>query len=438
MKKGKTGIKLWNKAKKIIPGGAQLFSKRAENLLPGLWPTYYSKAKGCEIWDLDGHKYIDMSYMGLGACILGYADTDVDKAVKKAIKEGSMTTLNCPEEVALAKVLCDLHPWSEMVRFARSGGEAMAIAIRIARARTGKDMILFCGYHGWHDWYLAANLSGHNTLNGHTLKGLEPKGVPKGLKGTAATFYYNDLEGFLKSFQEYQNRIAAVVMEPVRNYSPKENFLETIREKTKKSGVVFIFDEISSGWRQNVGGVHLKFGINPDMAVFAKAMSNGYPMAAIIGTSNVMEAAQDTFISSTYWSERIGPVAALATIDQLRKRNVPRHLKAIGEKVQEGWKQLGKKHGLNITIYGIPPLGHFTFYDKNPAVKTLFTQMMLERGFLATPAFYASYAHKTKHINKYLEAVDEVFSFIAQVNKHGNFYKYLKGPVCQDSFSRLT
>ena len=435
----KRDIELWNKAKKIIPGGTQLLSKRPEMFLPDLWPTYYENAKGCKVRNLDGNEYIDMSYMGIGACILGYADEDVNSAVIEAVDKGNMSTLNCPEEVELAQCLCELHPWAGMVRYARTGGEAMAIAVRIARAKTSKDTILFCGYHGWQDWYLSANLADDKALDGHLLPGLEPKGVPRGLKGTVFPFNYNDRNAFLKLINKYKDNIGVVVMEPIRNYYPKEGFLETIREITKKLGIVLIFDEVTSGWRLNVGGAHLNFKVEPDIAVFGKAISNGYAMAAIIGKPEVMEVAQDSFISSTYWTERIGPVAALATIRKLKRDNIPNHLINIGKNVQEGWKKLSEKHGLNITISGINPLGHFSFNYNNPLVlKTLFTQLMLENGFLATTAFYASFAHKGEHVEKYLEAIDEAFNFIFKAIKEGNPEKYLKGPICHAGFRRLT
>ncbi|HUU40780.1 MAG TPA: aminotransferase class III-fold pyridoxal phosphate-dependent enzyme, partial [Desulfatiglandales bacterium] len=425
--------------KNLIPGGTQLLSKQPEMFLPGLWPAYYEKAKGCEIWDLDGNSYIDMSYMGIGSCILGYADEDVDNAVKMAIDRGSMTTLNCPEEIQLAEVLCEIHPWAEMVRYARTGGEAMAIAARIARAKTGKDLILFCGYHGWHDWYLSANLADDKALDGHLLFGLQPKGVPRGLKGTAIPFNYNDTKEFLSLVDKHKGEISAVVMEPIRNYYPEGGFLEIIRETTKTLGIVLILDEITSGWRLNLGGAHLKLGVEPDVAVFAKGISNGYPMAAVIGRANVMDVAQDTFISSTYWTERIGPVAALATINKLRQNDVPQHLITRGKKAQEGWKRLAQKHHLSITVSGIYPLSHFSFEYENPMVlKTLFTQLMLEKGYLATTAFYASYAHKQEQIEGYLGAVDEVFGFMSKAVEEGGPEKYLKGPVCHAGFERLT
>jgi glutamate-1-semialdehyde 2,1-aminomutase len=430
---------LYRKAKLRIPGGTQLFSKRPELHLPDFWPSYYSKAKGAEIWDIDGNKYVDMSYMGFGACILGYADPEVDNAVKAAIDSGSMCTLNCPEEVELADLLCKLHPWAEMVRYARGGGEAMAIAVRIARARIKKDKVVFCGYHGWSDWYLAANLGEKDVLDGHLLPGLKPAGVSRSLKNTALPFYYNKIDELKTIVSNHRDDIAAIVMEPVRNYEPEPGFLEEVREIATSIRAVLIFDEVSSGWRLTTGGVHLIYRVMPDIAVFAKAMSNGYPMAAIMGTSDVMQAAQDSFISSTYWAERIGPTAALATIRKHKRCNVSEHLIKIGRHIQSGWKSAAERHGLRINISGISPLGHFSFeYENGQAIRTLFTQEMLERGFLATNAFYASYAHHDHHVENYLKTVDETFALITEAIKRNEIEKLLKGPVAHSDFHRLT
>ena len=229
------GHELYLQAKKVIPGGTQLLSKRPEMFLPDLWPAYYSKAKGCRIWDLDGREYIDVSYMGIGANVLGYANDEVDEAAKAAIDKGGMCTLNAPEEVYLAQALLELHPWAGGVRYAKAGGEAMALASRIARAYTEKDIILFCGYHGWHDWYLSANLSNKNALNDQHIAGLEPLGVPAGLAGTNLPFHYNHIEEFNALMEKHRGKIAAVIMEPIRNAYPKEGFLEKIREATRKA-----------------------------------------------------------------------------------------------------------------------------------------------------------------------------------------------------------
>ena len=430
---------LYTKAKKLIPGGTQLLSKRPEMYLPHYWPSYYEKAKGCEVWDLDGNKYVDMSYMGIGSCILGYADEDINEAVKNAIDKGSMSTLNSPEEVELAEILCDLHPWADMVRYTRTGGEAMSVAVRIGRAKTGKDTVLFCGYHGWHDWYLAANLADDKAIDGHLLPGLDPAGVPKALRGTAYPFAYNDTMGFLDLIDKHKNSIGVIVLESIRNYQPEREFVDTIRQVTIDLGAVLVFDEITAGWRLNMGGAHLLLKVEPDIAVFGKAISNGFPQGVVVGKRYVMESAQDSFISSTYWTERIGPTASIATIKKMKEKNVPDHLIKVGQKIQDGWKSSAAKHQLRIKVAGIYPLGHFAFEYENPLVlKTLFTQLMLDRGFLATNGFYASYAHKDEHVKMYLEAADDAFLFISNAIEEGNPEKYLKGPVCHSGFKRLT
>lgn len=430
---------LYKKAKLLIPGGTQLLSKRPEMFLPELWPAYYKKAKGCAVWDLDGNKYIDMSIMGVGCCVLGYADGDIDRRVKHAIDNGNMCTLNSPEEVALAKLLLSLHPWAEMVRYTRTGGEAMTVAVRIARAYSRKDTVLFCGYHGWHDWYLSANLSSDMALDGQLLPGLAPQGVCRQLKETAVPFMYNDTEGFLKLFSRYKNKTGAIIIESIRNHEPRREFIQAITKAAKKNGIPLIVDEITAGFRLIPGGAHLLFNFEPDIAVFAKGMSNGFPMAAIIGKKKVMQSAQDTFISSTYWTERVGPVAALATIEKFIKNDVSRHLCSAGSQVLSGWKDLAIKHNLAIETSGIEPLAHFSFKSKDSLIlNTLFTQLMLAKGFLAGTAFYASYAHKENHIKSYLDAVDLAFNLIAKAIAAGNPKSYLKTRVCHSGFKRLT
>jgi glutamate-1-semialdehyde aminotransferase len=429
---------LYKRAKQIIPGGTQLLSKRPEQFLPDLWPSYHKKAKGCKVWDLEDKEYIDTSYMGIGANVIGYADVDIDTAVKNVIDMGSMTTLNPPEEVALAEKLLQLHPWAEMARFTRSGGEAMMVAVRIARAATGKDIVLFCGYHGWHDWYIAANLSDNSALDGQLLPGLKTAGVPRYLKDTSFPFSFNNKSEFQNLLIKYKGKIAAVAMEPIRNLEPEEGFWEYIQTETQKNEIALIIDEITAGWRLNLGGAHLLYSITPDIAVFAKGMSNGYPMAAIIGKAKYMDAAQDSFISSTYWTERIGPTAALATIEKMEKHRVQEHLVKIGKKVQEGWKAAAQKTELNIHVGSIYPLSHFDFLEGEPLVlKTLFTQEMLFRGYLAINSFYCSFAHTEIIVQQYLETVEEVFALIKKSLNNGNSKELLKGPICQSGFKRL-
>ena len=432
------GQRLWQKAKTLIPGGNQLLSKRAELFLPDLWPAYYSKAKGAYVWDLDGRKYLDMSIMGVGANALGYCDPDVDKAVSDAVKRSAMSTLNAPEEVELAELLIKIHPWADMARFVRTGGEAMAVAARIARAKTGRDTIAFCGYHGWADWYLAANLKDKEGLNDHLLPGLEPVGVPKNLAGTIRPFHYNMLAELESIISDTNGELAAIIMEPVHSTEPKNDFLKKVRAIADKTGAVLVFDEITIGWKLTYGGAHLQYGVTPDMAVFAKAMSNGYSMAAIIGKRDVMQSAQGSFISSTYWTERIGPAAALATLKKMKRINLPKHLLNISRRVRMIWHDAATKHGLAIETAEVPVILAFTLAgDDAQEARTLFTQEMLRRGILASTTFYASYAHTSAHLARYKKAVDEVFGIIAKARKEGGVKRRLLGPVAHSKFARL-
>lgn len=433
-------IKFQEKAKKIIPGMSQLLSKRPDMFSDGVWPAYFKKAQGVYVWDLDDNQYIDMSISGIGANILGYADPDVNEVVISALKNGSSCSLNPFEEIELAELLCDLHPWAKMARFARCGGEAMAIAVRIARAHTKKDKIAFCGYHGWHDWYLSANLNSGNELDQHLIGGLKPNGVPKSLANSAFPFQYNKIDELAQIIEKWGKDLAAIVMEPIRSSYPNLGFLEAVRKMADNIGAVLIIDEVSAGFRLNCGGAHLKFDMAPDMAVFSKSLGNGYPIAAIIGKESVMQSAQTTFISSTMWSERIGPVAALATIKKYNDLNVHLHLVNIGESIKEGWKVAANKHGLDISISsGMAPLSSFVFnYPEMMEMKAYFIQLMLERGFLASNLFYAMYVHQASHVDKYLKAVDQSFEIIGHHLDKKDISKQLKGKPASTGFKRLS
>lgn len=431
------GQELYRKAKSIIPGGGQLLSKRPEKFLPELWPAYYSKAKGCRVWDLDGNEYRDFSYMGIGACTLGYCDDDVDAAVLQAVKNGTMTTLMVPEEVELAELLLEQHPWAEMVRYAKGGGDAMAVAVRIARAATKKDKVLFCGYHGWHDWYLSANLADDSALDGQLMAGLSPVGVARELKGTSYPFWYNMIDQFKTLVAKHKDNLAGVVLEAARGMTPEADFFKTIEEECHKLNIPLIIDEVTSGFRVYCGGACEYFGIHPDIAVFAKGMANGYPIAAIIGKKQYMEAAQDSFISSTFWTERIGFAAAIATIKKYKVLNVNEHMNKMGKKVQDGWTALAEKHGLKVHVSGIYPLGHVCFEASPLELKTLFIQEMIKRGFLASDAYYATLAHTEQDVNDYLETCDEVFAIMAKAVNENKISDLLEGPVCYGGFARL-
>lgn len=431
---------LYTHAKKRIPGGVQLLSKRPEMFAPDQWPAYAVSAKGCQLTDMDGNTYYDMTTNGIGACLLGYADPDVTSAVIKRVESGAMTSLNAPEEVYLADRLCEIHPWASQVRFARTGGEICAIAVRIARATTGRNLVAISGYHGWSDWYIAANLASDHSLDGVHLPGLKPAGVPSQLTGTAYTFIGNDRKSFDKLLSEHGDELACVIMEPMRNEEPDDGYLQYVRDELHRKGALLIFDEITIGWRYTFGGSHKVLGVNPDMAVFAKAMGNGHPIAAVIGTAEAMDGAQNSFISSTYWTEAVGPVAALATIDKVKKTKVWEHVARIGEKVQKCWLDTAERYSLNIECEGVSCLAHFNFKDYPLEMKTLYTVMMLHEGFLGNVGFYPTLAHTDDVIDKYCDSVDRVFGEISDILKKGGkeaIVEAIGGDVCQSGFKRL-
>lgn len=430
------GEDLWKRAKQIIPGGNMLLSKRSEMFLPDKWPSYFSKAKGCRVWDLDGRELIDMSIMGIGTNTLGYGHPEVDEAVLRTVAAGNMSTLNCPEEVFLAEKLVQMHPWADMVRLARTGGEANAIAIRIARAASGKDKVAVCGYHGWHDWYLAANLGDDQSLDGHLLPGLEPNGVPKNLRGSVLPFMYNDFEGLEKLVKT--GEIGVIKMEVSRNRGPENGFLQKVRDLATNNNIVLIFDECTSGFRQTFGGLHKQYGVNPDMAMFGKALGNGYAITATIGKREIMEAAQSTFISSTFWTERIGPSAALKTLEVMERDRSWEKITDVGKIVAGGLLDLAKKYDLPINVYGLPALTNFGFpVERALEYKTLLTQEMLKRGFLASTIVFACTEHTPEVVERYFDNLDSVFKMIKDCEDGLSVYKLLEGPVCHAGFSRL-
>lgn len=435
MKRDKTQ-KLWSKAKKIIPGGNMMLSKKPDLFLPEKWPAYFSKTKGCKVWDLDGREYIDLSIMGVGTNILGYNNIEVDEAVKKTIHKGNMSTLNCPEEVYLTEKLLRMHPWADMAKFTRSGGEANAVAVRIARAAAKNVNIAVCGYHGWHDWYLAANIGNNSNLNKHLLKGLNTLGVPKQLKKTVFPFNYNNLDELEKIIKT--KKIGIIKMEVSRNFEPNNNFLKKVRDIANKRKIILIFDECTSGFRQTFGGLHKYYKVEPDLAIFGKAMGNGYAINAVIGKKKVMKFASQTFISSTFWTERIGPTAALKTLEVMKRIKSWETITSKGKIILKEWKKLSKKYNLQIVYSGIPALARFEIKSKNfIKYKTLITQEFLKENILASNMIYFSVEHSNKVLKMYLEILDKVFKKIEECENGRKIEDFLSNKVSFNSFERV-
>jgi len=421
----------WEQANKVIPNGVQLLSKHPDWILPGEWPIYYQKAKGIEVFAANSQgkvvSYLDFTHCGVGTCLLGYAHSGVNFAVKEAIDNGNMCSLNNEIEIQLAEKLLETHPWADKVRYARTGGEAMAIAIRLARAMTGKKCVFHTSYHGWHDWYLDGDVQGR------------PKaGVLDNYSNHID--YGEDLSTVPYSFED----VAAFVVEPQKT---NLNWLKEVKKLCKKEGIVLIYDEITTGFRFRIGGLHLDTKFDPDIVVFGKAMSNGYPMAAVIGKQEVMEA--KTFISSTYWSEAIGPKASLATINIMERtkercifdkisgefvlESIWKKIQNTGKAVIKNWKNLAEDTGLVIKVNDIPQLAHLKF--PSLAHQTLFSKIMLREGFLAGPVFYPTGAHEKEHIEKYFDSCAYAFKVLSNVDQE-QAKAMLNGPVAKAGYGR--
>ncbi len=433
-------MELYRRALELIPGATQLISRRPTRGAFGITPVYATRAKGARFWDVDGNEYIDWN-SGIGAIILGYADPVVDEAVREQIGSGTLYSVNHELELELAEELIETIPCAEMVRYAKGGGEACAIAVRIARGTTGRDKVLFCGYHGWHDWYLAANLAAESSLNEHLFPGIEPIGVPRCLEGTAIPFPYGDLNALGEALDANRGDLAAVIMEPLRSELPPDGYLEGVAKLTREHNVVLIFDEVSTGFRLTAGGVQPQLKVTPDMAVFAKSISNGYAMGAVVGRREVMEPAAQMFISSTYWSDTIGLRAALTTLREIRRRDVPAHVQKTGTELQQRLNAAADETGLGVKCGGlsIHPSLTFDVDDSRLQTKlvTLFIQEMAKRGCHGYASFYLNAAQGPDEVEQTVQAARETFITIAEGLEQNRIDELLECELRQDFFQRL-
>ena len=433
----KKSNKLYSRALNVVPGGNSLLSKRREMFAPDQWPAYFESAKGIRVIDLDGNNYRDFSHFSVGTCTLGYGHNEVNKKVIECVEKGNMSSLNSPEEVYLAERLCKMHPWADMARFARSGGEANSIAVRIARSYTNKSKIAFCGYHGWHDWYLAANLEDPENLDKQLLSGLSPIGVPKELSSTSVPFYDGDLEGLEKLLAD--GDVAAIKMEVMRSKAPTKEYLMNVRELADKYNCLLIFDECTSGFRETFGGLHLSYGVAPDISILGKTLGNGYAITAVIGSKKVMQASQATFISSTFFSERLGFVAAIATLDIMESIKSWKIISNKGKAFKKRLKLVANKHNLKIDISGMDALVCYNIdTSEKLAAKTFITQEMLKKGFLSGNLFYPSIEHSDNDFDDFFSSYDKTLEKLKLIiTSEENIANHLKGPLCHSTFERL-
>ncbi|HEY5313742.1 MAG TPA: aminotransferase class III-fold pyridoxal phosphate-dependent enzyme, partial [Pirellulales bacterium] len=321
------------------------------------------------------------------------------------------------------------------------GGDACAVAVRIARGATGRDKVLVCGYHGWHDWYLAANLASDASLSEHLFSGIEPIGVPRALAGTALPFAYGDLPALGNLLEKHRGQVAAVIMEPMRSSEPPAGYLAGVARLCREHNVVLIFDEVTTGFRASAGGVQPVVQVTPDMAVFAKSISNGYPLGVVVGRREVMEPAAQMFISSTYWSDTIGLRAALTTLREIRRRNLPAHFEWLGTQLKQRISQAAREAGLDADCRGLAvhPQIHFELADprQKSLVSTLYIQEMAKRGCHGYASFYLNGAQGEAELEQTVAAARETFGLLAAGLKSGTLEQLLESQLRTDSFQRL-
>jgi len=418
----------WVRAKNIIPAGTQCLSKGPTQFVDGVAPKYLKRGKGCRVWDVDGNEYIDYG-MGLRPIILGYCYPAVNEAIAKQLKDGITFTLMHPLEVELAELLIDTIPCAEAARYGKNGSDATTAAIRVARAYTGRDKIAICGYHGWHDWYIITTERN--------------KGVPTLMKQLSFTFKYNDIESLKELFDTCPDEFAAVIMEPVGVTPPQNDFLKEVEKVTHKNGAVLIFDEIITGFRFSLGGAQEFFGVIPDLAAFGKSMANGMPISALVGKEEIMNVLNETFFSFTFGGECLSMAAAIATINELKEKNVIDFLWTQGRKLKEGYNKLARELELEkyTECLGYPPNTLVRFYGKTSdealLMKSLVQQELLKRGILWAAYHAVSYSHKDEEINITFEAFEDALKVLKKAVHEGDIRRFLEGKPVKPVFREM-
>lgn len=383
------------------------------------------EARGCTLTDPDGNQLIDYT-MGLGACLLGYAFKPVVQRVKRELEKGTVFTLPSYLEKALAELLVEVIPCAEMVRFGKNGSDVTSAAVRLARAYTGRDMVVSCGYHGWQDWYI-----GTTTRN---------KGVPEAVRKLTLTFEYNNIESLRRLFEEYPNKIACVIMEPVGIEEPKEGFLKEVKEITHREGALLIFDEVITGFRFSLGGAQEYFGVVPDIACFGKAMGNGMPISAVVGRKEIMELFEEVFFSFTFGGETASIASAIATIQYIRDQGVVDHLWEQGKKLKEGIHRLIQDKEMEDIAFvkGYPVRFLLEFTGENALkLKTLFQQECAKRGVLFTGGHNIALPHDDRVIKKTLEVYDQVLDIIKYAVEYDMVDELIEGRVLEPVFRKM-
>ncbi len=409
--------RLLERARQTIPLGAQTFSKSLTQYPFSVSPYFAQRALGSKLWDVDGNEYVDFAN-ALGAVTLGYADPDVNSAVTSQLAAGTIYSLSHPIEAEVAELICATVPCAEMVRFGKNGSDATAGAIRIARAFTGRDHVLVCGYHGWQDWYI-----------GSTARN---KGVPEATRALTHSFSYNNIAALDAKLTELNGQVAAVILEPMNITVPSPDYLEGVKRLAHKAGAVLVFDEIVTGFRFAQGGAQELFGVTPDLTTLGKGMSNGFPLSAVCGRREIMKEMEEVFFSFTMGGETLSLAAARTTIRKLLDEPVIDVMRSQGTRLKEGIAKLIEQHGFDsfMAISGDPTWTFLVVEDTDTGtsweINTLLIQELLERGVISLGTHMMSYAHSTDDVSRLLGAYDETFSILGDAVRGGSIRSYLR------------
>ena len=416
---------LYKKALDLIPSTTQTLAKGPQQNVRGIAPKYLVRGKGSHVWDVDGNEYIDFN-MAIGPLSLGYAYPKVDEAIKKQLEDGITFSLMHPLEVEVAELINQVVPNAESIRYSKTGADVTSAAIRVARAYTGREKVLCCGYHGWHDWYIS--VTDRN------------KGIPKSINDLTFTINYNDIQSVKDSID---SDIAAIILEPFVFEPPKNNFLQELRKLCDENGILLIFDEMWTGFRIALGGAQEYFGVNADMATFSKAVANGMPLSILTGKKDIMKVLdEEVFFYTTFGGEALSLAAAKATINELRDKDVPKYLAKQGKKLKDGYNHLTDDLGMDYTnCIGYECRSLITFDPKagNPLeLKALFQQEMIKRGILWGGFHNMSYSHTDEDINYTLTVYRDVLQILKKAVDENNVKGYLKGEPVAPVFRKVS
>lgn len=414
------------RARQVVPGASQTLSKGPGMFVEGAYPVFLERGRGCRVWDVDGHEYVDY-ILALASITLGYAYPEITEAVARQLERGSIFSLPHPLEVEVSEELAAVIPCAEMVRFVKTGSEADAAAVRVARAATGRDVVLVCGYAGWHEWYAVTTP--------------RSKGIPKEVSRFIASFEYNSLASLEAALAEHHGQVAAVVMEPVLLETPAPGFLEGVKAAAHRHGALLIFDEIVSGFRWAVGGAQEHFGVVPDLATFGKGMANGLPLAAIVGRRELMREFEDVFVSSTFGGDALALAACRATLGVYRREPVIAHLWQMGRRFQEGFTAVAARLAVPARALGYPVHPKIVIDHRSPETQRLLMSLFLQetaaRGAIFHFAgFNISYSHSAADVDLTLGACEHALRAVGQALADGRIADRLRGRPYQEAFRR--